>query len=364
MQAEADQLASELKKKGNNADLLTAVFIMRAAEKGHWPITGTGAIAQTARELAARQSKLSSYVRDDRAVDLKKLDIWWVSYFATGDDRYLADLLSVARDPRPGEHAVDFMVPAMAAWSFKSNCRQSPDVRAYAKKVLATNSSPQKNTFLKECVGASAKPKSLGVGLVTAHETPTRMTRIVIRHLGQPAGFPSAPTVEYFAGTGYGRVEEALDSVNHIHGLGITNEPNVWMINLVDRSGRHMVDPGPTFNLHAPVFTTATAKGQPAVEKGLEGLEYGHEVPFFRQHHAKEGKREVEGKSYSTFSLKHGAVEVRLLVDTTTGRPFEIEESKDGTLVLAVRYLSYETGLPFQKALFEPPAGIRMTEAR
>lgn len=364
IQAHADQLAGELKQKGNNVDLLTAVFIARAAEKYHWPITGKSAIAKTAREIAGDQGRLSSYVRDDRVVDLKKLDIWWASFFATGETSYLADLLRVARYPHTGEHAADFMVPAMAAWSFKSNCRQNPSVRAFAKKALERSSSPEKKAFLQECLDASTTAQTLSTRLVTASDKPPRRTRIVIRHLGQPAGFPSQPTVEYFAGRRYGRVEEALDSVNHIHGLGITNEPNLWLINFLDHTGRHIVDLGPTFNLHVPIFTTETKDGHPVAVNGLEDLEYGHEMQFFRRHRSKEGKREVEAKSYSSFSFTRGAIEVTLLVIPKNGHPFEIEERMDGKVVQAMRYLSYEIDIPFQKELFEPPKGIRMVEAR
>ena len=148
-QADADELAGALKNKGNRADLLTAVFIARAAEKYHWPIRGKSAIADTAREIAAGRSKLAWYILTDSVVDLAKLDIWWSSFFSTGETRYPAKVLNYVSYPVRGEHTASFMIPAMAAWSFKSNCRQDPTVMAFARKALAQKTFPQKTAFLR-----------------------------------------------------------------------------------------------------------------------------------------------------------------------------------------------------------------------
>jgi hypothetical protein len=90
-----------------------------------------------------------------------------------------------------------------------------------------------------------------------AQQPPKVMTKVEVFLEGPdvPAGsFATKPKVMYRAGTRYCRIEEALDAENGIHGLAITNEPDAWMVNLVTKSGKHMVDPGPKFNCHLPIF--------------------------------------------------------------------------------------------------------------
>jgi hypothetical protein len=155
LQSEGDRLAGSLKTQGNVA-LLAAVVIASASQKHHWEITGGGKISDLAREFVKGESKTARYVKDDAMVDVGKLDVWWADFFATGDTKYLGDILRYAKHPQPGEHAADFIMPAMAAWSFKSNCQQHKAVMSFAKQSLDSNAFPTKTEFLKECV--SSKP--------------------------------------------------------------------------------------------------------------------------------------------------------------------------------------------------------------
>lgn len=366
LEAENDQLAPVLKKKGNYGDLNAAVFLARAAEKYHWSITGKGPISETAREIVKGESKQAKYVRDNNAVTSDKLDIWWASFFATGDNKYLAMLLNRARYPRSGEHAADFMVPAAAAWSFKANCRQDPTVLAFAKEALAKDTYPQKTVFLKECIAAAPHSSQASESAPPSEALPTRMTKMITERLGQPAGsFAAQPIVTYRAGNKYCRTEEAMDSTQGIHGLSIINEPNLWMINLADNTGRHIVDPGPTFNVQLPIFWHPKREGEPDVPKVFEGLEFGKELQFFHAHHTGHaGVREIEGKSYHTLSFTQGATEATLSFDPKTDKPFEVAVTNNGKPELAIRYLAYQTDLPFQKSLFAPPQNVELTEAQ
>jgi hypothetical protein len=84
---------------------------------------------------------------------------------------------------------------------------------------------------------------------------PTRpsVIKIVSRFISPqipPDSFAAKPKAVYIAGDSYARVEEEPDAARGIHGLIIISEPDSWMINLLDHSGRHMVDPGPTFIIH------------------------------------------------------------------------------------------------------------------
>ncbi len=195
----------------------------------------------------------------------------------------------------------------------------------------------------------------------------SQMTKIVSRMIGPqipPGSFAAKPKTLYLAGEKYARVEEQPDSEHGIHGLMITNEPDSWIINLADKTGRHIVDPGPTFVVHSPIFWIPKSKGQPDPDKEFKDLEFGKEVQFFHDHGARELEtREVDGKNCKATSLKSGSQEVTLLLDSSTGKPYQIDIMKDGKLDFSVRYLSHETNLPFQRSLFEPPDGVRMTEA-
>jgi hypothetical protein len=162
LQLRADQMYNDLQKTGSGAEMLAAVFIAKVSMKHHWEITGKGKVSGVAKEIAQGNSNFAKYVNDDRKVDLHKLDIWWSSFFATGDNAYLKKILEHARLPQPGERAADFMMPAMAAWSFKSNCKQHKAVAAFAKNCLEKNLFPTKKEFLKECVAFAGQKGATG----------------------------------------------------------------------------------------------------------------------------------------------------------------------------------------------------------
>ena len=92
----------------------------------------------------------------------------------------------------------------------------------------------------------------------------------------QPGSFAAKPRTLYIAGNFFSRTEEEPDPEQRIHGLSIASEPNVWMIrNLFDHTGRHIVDPGPTYIVHHPILKKE-APGE------SDALEFGKEVAFFR----------------------------------------------------------------------------------
>jgi hypothetical protein len=72
----------------------------------------------------------------------------------------------------------------------------------------------------------------------TADAAEPRMTKIVTRAISpdiKPGSFAAKPKTMYLAGKKYARVEEDVDIENKIHGLIIANEPDSWIINLVDK---------------------------------------------------------------------------------------------------------------------------------
>src|SRR5438105_1694917 len=89
LNSQADRYYDELQKPGGRAEVLAGVFIAKASMKHRWRISGTGKASGIAKDIAEGRSNFAKYVNDDTKVDLHKLDIWWSSFFATGDTDYL-----------------------------------------------------------------------------------------------------------------------------------------------------------------------------------------------------------------------------------------------------------------------------------
>src|ERR1700748_3900173 len=104
-----------------------------------------------------------------------------------------------------------------------------------------------------------------------------------------PDSFAAKPKTSYIAGDRYARIEEEPDPANRIHALIIVNEPDSWMINLIDHSGRHIVDPGPTFVVHHNIL-------EREAPKEFASFEFGKEIAFMRTHKAVPvAPREIDG---------------------------------------------------------------------
>jgi hypothetical protein len=89
------------------------------------------------------------------------------------------------------------------------------------------------------------------------------------------SAFASLPRTLYRLGERYARLEEALDKERNLHLLVVVNEPDVWMVNLADRTGRHAVDDGPP-KFHAPIVDNFASKF-------WRQFEFGCEEPFMKR---------------------------------------------------------------------------------
>jgi len=145
-------------EKENGTALLAAVFLARVSEKYHYPLLDTGHIDDTAKSiLAGDGSQISNYVRDDSQVDPGKLDIWWVSYFATGDTGFLDKILAQVADPKSQSGAEHKLVAWAANWSVSSNCEQHPAVLEYVHSVLARTPPPTNADAVRELLAKVGK---------------------------------------------------------------------------------------------------------------------------------------------------------------------------------------------------------------
>ncbi|MBN1670232.1 MAG: hypothetical protein JXR37_04325 [Kiritimatiellae bacterium] len=156
-QRDADRLESAMAEKTKGGDVLLAVSFARISQKHRWPIDGKGNVAKRAREILEGKSEFARYVNDDAAVDARKLDIWWASFFATGDTVYLGKLLRYAGEPLPKDSVDRMLAIAAATWSFRANCRQHKAVRDFAEAQLAVETRPEKKAFLTECINAAQR---------------------------------------------------------------------------------------------------------------------------------------------------------------------------------------------------------------
>ncbi|HTE93949.1 MAG TPA: hypothetical protein VK678_10615, partial [Bradyrhizobium sp.] len=199
------------------------------------------------------------------------------------------------------------------------------------------------------------------IGHLAAAEPKPPMTRIEYRAISPkiPAdSFAAKPKIQYIAGTTYSRTEEQPDPPERIHGLIICAEPDIWMVNLIPRTAQHIVDPGPTFITHHNILDRDAPKA-------FASLEFGKEIEFFRSHHATPLEAQsLDGQRCEVFEFKHESYRIVLFVRPDTHQPFHFDVFRDDKAFFSIRYLIYQTNLPFDPALFKPPAGITITEAK
>ena len=196
---------------------------------------------------------------------------------------------------------------------------------------------------------------------VPSAELPGTMIHAVVAMSGTDIAadsFFTKPKTFWRASNQYCRIDEEPDAAKGIHGKIVISEPDVWMINLADHTGRHLVDRGPTFNCKLPIFALdremATGK--------IGELEIGHELEFFQANNAKliEGpKLSFETRSYE---LTLGDATFVLVERADIHAPILIS-LKRGDKSYQSRYRLWEQ-IPFQADLFAKPSGVILEEAK
>jgi hypothetical protein len=199
-----------------------------------------------------------------------------------------------------------------------------------------------------------------------AQDSPKLMTKVVVQfdapEISQDA-FIRKPKVMYRAGARYCRIEEALDAEHGLQQLAIINEPDAWMINLVDKKGRHVVDPGPTFNCHLPVFSGPPQGSSDNTDYVKLGLEFGSELEFFKTMGATPQPGPVlQTKETTSYFLDLGDIRLALFTYGPDQFPLLIGRTykKKGELYW---YSSYGQ-IRFDPKLFAKPAGVTIEEMK
>ena len=197
------------------------------------------------------------------------------------------------------------------------------------------------------------------------------MTKIVHRDISTnyPASsFASKSTTLYRMGTKFGRTEEAPDPDMGIHGLFIVNEPDAWMINMMTKTGTHMVDRGPTFDFHAfivtlPDRTMSQSDFRTFASSTVSKMEFGREMEFIKSRNARKSLIQVGARSCDRYELQVDDYGIELFTKAGTEVPYQVKILKGNKVICYIQYESYQTDLPFDSTLFKPPAGITLSEA-
>ncbi len=193
-------------------------------------------------------------------------------------------------------------------------------------------------------------------GTAFSQQIPTSMTRVetVLQSPDVPAGsFASKPKVMYRAGTRFCRIEEAPDPDKAIHGLLIINEPDFWMVNLLTKTARHGVDPGPTFNCRMLVFP----------ETAGSDLELGMALQYFKSKGATPAEGPVlQTKKTTAYRIDVGDVSLALFTYGTPERPLAVARIK-GEKHEIFWYSGYGE-VAFESKLFTLPEGIKVDDSK
>lgn len=197
------------------------------------------------------------------------------------------------------------------------------------------------------------------------------MTKIVYRDISTNlllSSFAAQPRTLYRMGEKYNRSEEAPDPVLGIHGLIIINEPDAWMINLMDKTGTHMVDSGPTYVVHDCIVSPpnkSQAEFQAFKTSSISGFEFGKEMEFLKKHKArKSGAVSIGSVSCDRYELTIDGYSIELFAKTGTEIPYQLKVSKDQSQISYLQYDIYQADLQPDVSLFKPPAGIEISEAQ
>ena len=170
--------------------------------------------------------------------------------------------------------------------------------------------------------------------------------------------FQAQPRTLYRLGETYGRSEEVPDPDLKLHGLMVIAEPKVWMINLWDKTGRLIIDPGPTYGFHAPILSP----GERNQATPLPDFEFGTEYDFLRSHGAQEEEVTLGDEAFDKLSLSLEGYTINLLSHRATQRPYRVTVFKGDKIVDQYDYDEYTQDLEPQMDLFAPPSDVRIAE--
>ncbi len=190
---------------------------------------------------------------------------------------------------------------------------------------------------------------------------PGQLVRVVYRNVspGLAASDPAAqPRILWRIASTFLRSEEQPDPASGVQTLVIVSEPDLWVINLTDRTGRHAIDPDPSQIVRAPIVPMPDA---PPI---FQSLEFGCEADFVRANAPAPQSRTKWGDGPAQLHvLTQGEHSLAILMDSRRNTPLLISYLRQGRPVLVVRYDDHRTGVPAREDLFRPPGFVKLQEA-
>jgi hypothetical protein len=199
-----------------------------------------------------------------------------------------------------------------------------------------------------------------------SQQLPKTMTKMVVQLQGPGVAadsFAAKPKTMYRAGTQYCRIEDQDDPVQKMHGLMIVNEPDAWMVNLEAHSGKHIVDPGPAYNCHLPIFGDLVSVIPEDESKEMAALEFGLEDEFFKARGATPQPGGVrQGQQTTAYIIELGESSVALFTYGTPERPLAVAWTR-GDKNEIFWYSGYGQ-IDFDPKLFRKPEGMKIEDAK
>jgi hypothetical protein len=215
--------------------------------------------------------------------------------------------------------------------------------------------------------GARVLPTLYLLGFIAfGQRLPETMLKLSVR-LESPdvnkESFAAKSKVMYRAGNGYCRTEELPNPEQGVHGLIILNEPDAWMVNLLTKTAQHLVDPGPTFDCHLPIFRGEQGKSAADMKNPLLELEFGQELGYFKGKGAAAKKGPVlRDKPTTVYAVDIGDSQLFLFTTDAPERPWAVARQR-GNSTEIFWYGDYEE-LPFDPKLFAKPQGVKIEDVK
>jgi hypothetical protein len=115
-----------------------------------------------------------------------------------------------------------------------------------------------------------------------------------------------------------------------------------------------MVDTGPTFNAHLPIFNA-----RPISTEKITELEFGRELEFFTKNNAKQN----EANGTNRYEVTIDDRKLILWTGAESKKPLRVS-LVHGDQTQTFEYVSYQDNLEFDPSLFRPPTGIAVAEPK
>ena len=306
--------------------------------------------------------------------DASDLDFCWGYYFATGSTKALIPVIAaldyvkyVGSISQAGTSATTTndtnsrskeIIFRAARWSLFSNAKEDLHVAQFLDQVYRDGNTPIPRRRSLRPILPSLFPQRYEL------IDPTKpMTKVVYHIVGpqvQPGSFTSKSKTLYRYGKTIGRVDEAPDPSAKLQALTISNGPDIFLINLWDNTGRHIIDQSPTCFFHAPVVPPT----DPHKPLRASSFEFGLEMDFMRDQKIKAISGNFQGNRADLYTATQDGLILNVYTRPGESQPLGVSVFDGNTEVTTIVYDEYKPDLPAARALFWPPPGVTLSIAK